>query len=78
MGHHAGLARLMDTIYHTPWLRVVSHGSTLDGYKNVEILQDGAWILSKRFDESDDYMISNLMDYIIYLKDSRGQHRQVY
>jgi hypothetical protein len=63
------------TIEHiTSWIRIVSHGNSLDGYKDVEVKTLlGTWILSKRFEQSDDYMATNLAAHIDHLRSNNGK-----
>lgn len=60
----------------TSWIRIVSHGNSLDGYKDVEVKTlDGNWQLSKRFEESDDYMATSLAAHIDFLRSNSHGHR---
>jgi hypothetical protein len=40
-------------------VRLVSHGAGLDGYDTLEYRDGDQWIVSARFDESDDYKCAN-------------------
>jgi len=48
--------------------RTITKGLGIDGYTEVQLLKDGAWVSGRTFEQSDDFMLTNMSQYISAIK----------